>query len=223
MKTMRAVFLARFLLLYLYKKLNLFNEVYNSTKTFYYAKMKEKGVEDMNKFLFLTFCMFFNVSQAFATITIPSAMKQTLKATAETPSLFNLVASLLIVIVMIYIVGWIYMKLSHINSKQLFKQQDLPLNKPKLISGITLGQNRNLHVVELNNKYLVLGVTPNSINLIKEFDKNEIADTNSIIEKTIKEKNIDELNEKEIVEELFTTNQQKSENKEIEDICQKYL
>ena len=47
------------------------------------------------------------------------------------------------------------MKLSHINSKQLFRQQDLPLNKPKLISGITLGQNRNLHVVELNNKYLV--------------------------------------------------------------------
>lgn len=177
----------------------------------------------MNKFLILLICACFNASQAFANISIPANMKQTLKATADTPSLFNLVASLLIVIIMIYIVGWIYMKLSHINAKQLFKQQDLPLNKPKLISGITLGQNRNLHVVELNNKYLVLGVTPNSINLIKEFDKNEISDTNSIIEKTIIEKNINELNDKEIVNELFSTNENKAETKELEDICKKYL
>ncbi|MBO5947309.1 flagellar biosynthetic protein FliO [bacterium] len=177
----------------------------------------------MNKFWVLLFCMFLNVAQAFASITIPAGMKQTLKATADTPSLFNLVASLLIVIIMIYIVGWIYMKLSHINSKQLFRQQDLPLNKPKLISGITLGQNRNLHVVELNNKYLVLGVTPNSINLIKEFDKKEIADANLIIEKAIKEKNIEELDEKEIVNELFNDNELKTQNTEIEDICKKYL
>ncbi len=109
-------------------------------------------------------------NSVFANVTIPQSMKQALKTTPDTPGLANIIASLIVVIILIYVVGWAYMRLSQINSKKIFKtSKDTQLNKPKIISGLALGQNRHLYVVELNNKYLAIGVTPNNINLIKEF------------------------------------------------------
>ncbi len=80
--------------------------------------------------------------------------------------------SLLIVIGLIYLTAWMYKKLNIFNSSKLVKNdKSLNLNKFKVISTQSLGANKNLHVVEINGKYLVLGSTANSINLIKEFDK----------------------------------------------------
>lgn len=80
--------------------------------------------------------------------------------------------SLVIVIALIYITAWFYRKLGAFNKTKLNNETELDLNKFKLISTQPLGANKNLHVVEINGKYLVIGSTPNSINLIKEFDKN---------------------------------------------------
>lgn len=180
----------------------------------------------MRKLFLILFMIFVNANIALANVTIPDNMKQALKHSPDTPSIINIVASLVIVIILIYVVSWIYMKLSQVNTKNLFKQpKELEFNKAKIISGITLGQNRNLYVVELNNKYLVLGVTPNNINLIKEFDKDTKQDLNKILDDTKNEiKNTQ--NEKEpIVETLFKKEPEKnlSDNKEIDDICKKYL
>lgn len=170
----------------------------------------------MNRVLLLLFLILISCNEVLA-VSIPNSMKQVMKSTPDTPSLFNLVASLVVVILMIYFVGWIYMRLSHINSKSFFRQQkDLPVNKPKLVSGITLGQNRNLQVVELNNKYLVLGVTPSNINLIKEFDKNEVKNIEDALYEIVEDDSENILNK---VDEA----NKKETSSSIEDICSKYL
>ena len=158
-------------------------------------------------------------------VTIPASMKQAMKTIPDTPGMANIIASLIIVILMIYVVGWFYMRLTQINSKNIFKQpKNFELNKPKIISGITLGQNRNLYVVALNRKYLVLGVTPNNISLIKEFDPEQESEVNDFIKNALDGKNgVSE--EEQIVDKLFkeTKIQKKVLNKDIEDICNKYL
>ena len=93
--------------------------------------------------------------------------------------------SLLIVIALIYFTAWVYKKLNLFNNSKLVKDSSkLGMNKFKVISSQSLGANRNLHVVEINGKYLVLGSTQNNISLIKEFDKNLIESKNagSIVE-----------------------------------------
>ena len=81
--------------------------------------------------------------------------------------------SLGIVIGLIYLTAWLYKKLNGFNSQKFTKEiENLGLNKFKVIASQSLGSQKNLHVVEINGKYLVLGSTPNSINLLKEFDKN---------------------------------------------------
>lgn len=181
----------------------------------------------MNKFLVSLICFLCMANQSYALVTIPDSMKQAMKGAPDTPSLFNIVASLLIVIVLIYFVGWLYTKLSHINSKSIFKpQKAAELNKPKIISGITLGQNRNLYVVELNGRYLVLGVTPNNVNLIKEFDKNEVKNTDEILKQTLaaEPKENTENKEENAVDMLFKEEpQQDAKDTELDDICKKYL
>ncbi len=94
--------------------------------------------------------------------------------------------SLLIVILLIYMTAWIYKKLNVFNfSKFTANDKQLDINKFKLISTQSLGANKNLHVVEINGKYLVIGSTPNSINLIKEFDKNTPLECNQYTEKIV--------------------------------------
>ena len=40
-----------------------------------------------------------------------------------------------------------------------------------IIQSMSLGQQRHIYSIEMNNKILLIGSTPNHINLIKEFDK----------------------------------------------------
>lgn len=88
--------------------------------------------------------------------------------------------SLIVVIGLIYLTAWIYKKLNNFNTQKLIKSdKELNLNKFKLLSTQSLGSNKNLHVVEINGKYLVIGSTANNINLIKEFDKSIIDNAGS--------------------------------------------
>lgn len=100
------------------------------------------------------------------------------------------IISLLIVVGLIYLTAWFYKKLNKFNTQSFSKDtQETLINKFKIHSSQTLGANRNLYIVEINGKYLVLGVTQSNINLLKEFDKNDIDAKYS----TIKE---DEVNNK---------------------------
>ena len=85
------------------------------------------------------------------------------------------VISLLIVIGMIYLTAWLYKKLNKFNSQKFTKDVvQSKINKFSIVSSQTMGANKNLYVVEINGKYLVLGVTQSNINLLKEFDKAEV-------------------------------------------------
>jgi len=95
--------------------------------------------------------------------------------------------SLAIVIGLIYLTAFIYKRLSRFNATKFSKENKPDLNKFKLVSSQPLGANKTLHVVEINGKYLVLGSTANSINLIKEFDKAAVDNPTSLTSKTLNE------------------------------------
>ncbi len=99
-----------------------------------------------------------------------------ISATAPKASYFKLIVqpflSLFLVILMIYGTFWAYKKLNLYNLKNFSDKNEKVINltQVKHISCLPLGQNRSINVVEINNKYLVLGVTSENITLIKEFD-----------------------------------------------------
>ena len=145
-----------------------------------------------------------------------------LKQSGEEPGVLQIIFSLVFVILLIYITGIIYSKLNVASAKKIkeqFKAYDL--YKAVIISTTQLGQGKNLHVIELNNKYYLIGATSNSISLIKELtDIKEIPDKNDKVEK---EEDIDKA-----IQLLYNNNKDKfiekeEPEKEQFDIHKKYL
>ena len=105
--------------------------------------------------------------------------------------------SLAIVIGLIYLTAWIYKNLNKFNTQKFSqKTTESEINKFKLVSAQSLGANKSLNVVEINNKYLVLGVTQHNINLLTEFDKFELEKSLSIENKDSTDKWINDLADK---------------------------
>ena len=109
-----------------------------------------------------------------------SEFQEVLKHDNYEPNYFTLIFGLIIVICLIYFTGYFYQKLIGVNSK-LNKNAngDDDFNKVKIISTTPLGQGKNIFVVEIKNKHLVLGATENQINLLKEFDKSNFSEGKS--------------------------------------------
>lgn len=85
------------------------------------------------------------------------------------------VISLAIVIGLIYFTAWLYKKLNKFNTQKFnVNKTNSNINKFNVVSSQTLGQNKALYVVEINNQYLVIGATQNNISLLKEFNKCDI-------------------------------------------------
>ena len=101
-----------------------------------------------------------------------------LKSPLHEPSMFNIVFALCFVVALIYVTGLIYSKLNVVGAKAAKKQfTDFDINRAIVLSTTQVGQNRNLHVVEVNGNCYLIGATPNSINLIKELGKfNDFSD-----------------------------------------------
>jgi flagellar biogenesis protein FliO len=133
------------------------------------------------------------------------------------PSFFNLITSLSIVIVLIFITGWIYSKLSRISAENLFsgKLGQLSNNTFKIISTVQLGPNKTLHLIEINNKQLIIGCTQDKINLITEMNKD--AGNKGAIEELLSENQSLITNEDEKIEKTIAS---AIEN---ENIYKKYL
>lgn len=89
--------------------------------------------------------------------------------------------SLIVVIGLIYVVFGIYSKLNKYNLKKFSNKSEktLELGRLTLVSHLPMGQNKSIDVVEINGKFLVLGVTADNISLIKEFDN--IKEVNYVI------------------------------------------
>ena len=95
--------------------------------------------------------------------------------TKKEPTVLDVFNALVFVIFLILLTGWIYMKLKKINPEQLlsgnFKKLDR--NNFKIISSLQLGAGKSIHLIEINNKQLIVGTTSNSVNLLAEMEKNE--------------------------------------------------
>lgn len=84
------------------------------------------------------------------------------------PSIISVVLSLLFVILLIYVTGIIYAKLNRLGIKTLKQTGDLGRSKVSVISTTPLGNNKTLHVVELDGKRMLIGASSASIHLIKD-------------------------------------------------------
>lgn len=84
--------------------------------------------------------------------------------------------SLSIVLLLIFIFAWIYARVKGINPTAILtgKFSEKDLNRFNVLSTSTLGQGKDIHLVEINGKQLVIGSTANSINLLTEIAPEEI-------------------------------------------------
>lgn len=85
------------------------------------------------------------------------------------PNILSVIISLAIVVLLIYITGIIYAKLNKVGFNTLRKQQgEYSKSHVSVISTTQLGNNKTLHVVELDGKRMLIGASTSAIQLIKD-------------------------------------------------------
>ncbi len=93
------------------------------------------------------------------------------------PSLVSVALSLIFVILLIYLIAIIYAKLNRLGFKTMKRQQgDFARSHVSVLSTTQLGNNKTLHVVELDGKRMLIGASTGTIQLIKDlgsFSDNE--------------------------------------------------
>ena len=95
----------------------------------------------------------------------------------QEPNILSVILSLVFVILLIYATGIIYAKLNKVGYKTLKKQiADSDNSRVSVISTTPLGNNKTLHVVELDGKRMLIGASNNSIDLIKDLGSYTSAD-----------------------------------------------
>ncbi|MEI7473832.1 MAG: flagellar biosynthetic protein FliO [bacterium] len=101
------------------------------------------------------------------------------------PDFGTVIGGLAFVLLIIFIVWGLYMKITGKTptlgaSNGLKNKKKLNFN---LLSSTSIGQGKDIHLVEINGKQMVLGSTANSINVLTELDNDE---NNEILNKELK-------------------------------------
>jgi flagellar biogenesis protein FliO len=157
---------------------------------------------------------------------VPDLENNKNKSSGE-PSFLNLMSSLSIVIILIFATGWIYAKLSRINANNLFagKLNQISNNTFKIISTVQLGPNKTLHLIEINNKQLIIGCTQDKINLITEMNKNEESSSsaphNDLLQTLLADKNSSTIDK--TIESIDKNDEVTNSFVEDESVYKKYL
>ena len=85
------------------------------------------------------------------------------------PSMISVVLSLVFVILIIYVIAIAYEKLNKVGFKTLRRYQgEFSRSHVSVISTTQLGNNKTLHVVELDGKRMLIGASSGAIQLIKD-------------------------------------------------------
>jgi len=96
----------------------------------------------------------------------PLALSQSI---GHEPNLISVTFSLIFVVLLIYATGIIYSKLNKLGLNTMKKQMgEANSSKVAVISTTPLGNNKTLHVVELDGKRMLIGASSSSIDLIKD-------------------------------------------------------
>lgn len=104
-----------------------------------------------------------------STITTVTDATQAAQSVGHEPSIISVVLSLLFVILLIYLTGILYAKLNKVGFNTLKKQQgELSKSQVAVVSTTQLGNNKTLHVVELDGKRMLIGASNSAIQLIKD-------------------------------------------------------
>ena len=83
--------------------------------------------------------------------------------------MISVILSLVFVVLLIYLTGIIYAKLNKVGFKALKRQQgDYAKSHVSVVSTTQLGNNKTLHVVELDGKRMLIGASASTIQLIKD-------------------------------------------------------
>ncbi len=94
-------------------------------------------------------------------------LKSALNHNNYEPNYFTLLVGLFLVIFLIYITGYVYQKLTKIK----IHTKDDETNKPIILSTTSLGQGKNIHIIKINDEYMLIGATQNNITFLKNLDK----------------------------------------------------
>lgn len=99
----------------------------------------------------------------------PEAVSIASQSIGNEPNLVSVVLALVFVILLIYATGIIYSKLFRVGFKTLKKQQgEFAKSCVSVVSTTQLGNNKTLHVVELDGKRMLIGASAGAIQLIKD-------------------------------------------------------
>lgn len=126
-------------------------------------------------------------AQASSVTTTESTGILSAQSVGHEPNLLSIIFSLIFVILLIYATGIIYTKLNKMGISTFKKQVGDNHSQVSVVSTTPLGNNKTLHVVELDGKRMLIGASASSIHLIKdlgtvnegeicEFSKIEIPD-----------------------------------------------
>lgn len=108
-------------------------------------------------------------ASSISTTASDSAANNITQTVGHEPSILSVIFSLLFVILLIYATGIIYAKLNKAGLKTMKKHiGDSDASRVSVISTTALGNNKTLHVVELDGKRMLIGASTNSIDLIKD-------------------------------------------------------
>lgn len=130
----------------------------------------------MKKFIMFIMMSFLCVNSVFAD-SVTENINSSLKSSSYEPNYFSILVSLVFVIFLIYVTGILYTKLNKVGVKtvrnELKESSDI---KPVVLSTTPIGHDKSLQVVEINGEKLLIGVSQNSVSLIKTLESGKRQD-----------------------------------------------
>ena len=120
-------------------------------------------------------------AQAASVSTASNDAILTTQSIGHEPNIFSVILALLFVIVLIYATGIIYTKLNKAGFNTMKRQLgDKANSQVSVVSTTQLGNNKTLHVVELDGKRMLLGASAGSIQLLKDLGTFPPIDTETL-------------------------------------------
>lgn len=127
----------------------------------------------MKKILFFTLFISLKSLAQDEDLSKSEQISEILSNNSYEPNYFSMILGLFIVVGLIYLTGFLYQKLT----RAKIASDDYMINKPQIISTTSLGQGRNLHVIQIGQDTCLIGATQNNITYIKDIklQKTDIA------------------------------------------------